>query len=351
MYQTGLLLLAALFSPAVVAAQQPCTTDARQVVNELYRHLLERQAGDASAQWVNLLESGQLDVRDVVRQIAKSPEHTQRFHYTEAGEATPYERSVARLYRHLLGRQPDADGQRSHAELAQQAGSGAVVDRLIDSAEYDQMVGDWGVPGSGGIRYCPPSGRTASQDIVAPVAPPNPQRFRGMDRNNDGAISRSEWRGNRRSFDVRDWNNDGVLTGDEVNEASARIGRDTTVNGTSGQLIRVDATERWTDTGIDVRAGDTLGFDAQGTVRLSDDSNDTAGIGGTSSARRVVSAPLRNQSVGALIARIDSGEALFIGNRRSLQAPANGRLYLGVNDAYLGDNTGNFQVVVTTQGR
>ena len=33
-----------LFTPGVAAAQQPCTTDARRVVDELYRHMLERSA-------------------------------------------------------------------------------------------------------------------------------------------------------------------------------------------------------------------------------------------------------------------------------------------------------------------
>ena len=41
-------------------------------------------------------------------------------------------------------------------------------------------------------------------------------RFRGMDRDNNGIITRSEWRGNTRSFRNQDWNNDGVLSGREV---------------------------------------------------------------------------------------------------------------------------------------
>jgi Ca2+-binding EF-hand superfamily protein len=41
-------------------------------------------------------------------------------------------------------------------------------------------------------------------------------RFAGMDRNGDGVITRSEWRGNDRSFRNHDWNGDGVLSGAEV---------------------------------------------------------------------------------------------------------------------------------------
>jgi hypothetical protein len=225
MYRAAILFLVLTCSPGLAMAQQPCTPDARQVVNELYRHMLERQADPGSAQWVQELESGRMTVRDVVRAIANSPEHMQRFGQAEAGEGTTYERSVARLYRHILGRQPDAVGQRAHAELMQRNGADAVIDRIVNSGEYDQQFGDWGVPGSGGLRYCAPGSRAASQSAPAPVVPVNQRRFRGMDANNDGVISRTEWRGSRQSFEVHDWNNDDVLTGDEINEASARRGR------------------------------------------------------------------------------------------------------------------------------
>ena len=44
-------------------------------------------------------------------------------------------------------------------------------------------------------------------------------RFNGLDRDGDGVITRSEWRGNDRSFQNHDWNRDGVLSGDEVRSA------------------------------------------------------------------------------------------------------------------------------------
>ena len=47
-------------------------------------------------------------------------------------------------------------------------------------------------------------------------------RFRGMDANNDGIITRSEWRGNDRSFRNQDWNGDGILSGDEVQTGARR---------------------------------------------------------------------------------------------------------------------------------
>lgn len=47
-------------------------------------------------------------------------------------------------------------------------------------------------------------------------------RFRGMDRNGDGMISRSEFSGNDQAFRNHDWNGDGVLSGREVKPGESR---------------------------------------------------------------------------------------------------------------------------------
>ena len=117
---------------------------------------------------------------------------------------------MANLYRHHLGRQPDAGGLQGYTRTAVNNGFDAVVNSILNSAEYNQNYGDWGVPGSGGIRYC--GGGGAAQSSTAR----RDMRFTGMDANRDGVISRQEWRGNNNSFRVRDWNSDGVLSGDEV---------------------------------------------------------------------------------------------------------------------------------------
>jgi hypothetical protein len=55
MYRAAAILTCALLFSSSVAAQQPCTTDAQQVVDELYRHMLERQPDAASSNWVRQL--------------------------------------------------------------------------------------------------------------------------------------------------------------------------------------------------------------------------------------------------------------------------------------------------------
>jgi Ca2+-binding EF-hand superfamily protein len=50
-------------------------------------------------------------------------------------------------------------------------------------------------------------------------------RFQGMDRDNNGRITRDEWNGSDQSFRVHDWNEDGVLSGDEVRPGGRRTPR------------------------------------------------------------------------------------------------------------------------------
>ena len=349
MYRLAVFVFVLVF-PSVAAAQQPCTTDGRQVVNELYRHMLERQADAGSAHWVQQLESGRMTVRDVVRSIATSPEYAERFFYAESGENTPYERSVGRLYRHLLGRQPDPDGLRVFARAAQQSGPEVVIDRIVNSNEYRQQFGDWGVPGSGGLRYCAPNSAVGRRQTGQSGTGTEAWRFRELDQNGDSVITRNEWRaanGTMPSFNRLDVNNDNRLTRGEFRGQVFDEGDATAP--TAGEEIVVYPQERWTDTSLRVRAGDLMYFDTTGTVRLSSERGDLATAAGARSGRRAADSLLSNQPAGALIGRIDNGEPFFIGNRRTVRAPSGGRLYLGVNDDYLEDNSGEFRVMVGVQ--
>ncbi|MEO7156069.1 MAG: hypothetical protein ABI039_00825, partial [Vicinamibacterales bacterium] len=111
-------------------------------------------------------------------------------------------------------------------------------------------------------------------------------------------------------------------------------------------VVSVTGNTEWVDTGIDVRAGDVLTIRADGSVRLSENGNDTATPGGAS--RRAANASMPNHPAGALIARVGTGAPIFIGDGRGIsKLTSGGRLYLGVNDDHWADNSGAFRATVT----
>jgi Ca2+-binding EF-hand superfamily protein len=54
--------------------------------------------------------------------------------------------------------------------------------------------------------------------LVTDAAAQNAARYRSWDLNNDGVLTRSEWRGSVQSFRDLDWNGDGILSGNELRD-------------------------------------------------------------------------------------------------------------------------------------
>lgn len=130
-------------------------------------------------------------------------------------------------------------------------------------------------------------------------------------------------------------------------------------SGTSGSSgapegagVAVAGNQQWTPTGMTVRQGEVLNFNATGEVRLSADASDVAAPAGSRSGRYAQNAPLRQNFAGALIARVgNNGEPFPIGNETRVTMPANGQLFLGINDDAVGDNSGGFRVQITRASR
>jgi hypothetical protein len=112
--------------------------------------------------------------------------------------------------------------------------------------------------------------------------------------------------------------------------------------------ISIPANQGWVNTGITVRKGQMINFRVNGEIQLSGDGNDRAMSAGSSTGRHAAGgAPLPGVLAGALIGRVGNGPAFGIGNQASVSMPANGVLFLGINDDTLSDNTGNFSVVLS----
>jgi Ca2+-binding EF-hand superfamily protein len=173
-----------------------------------------------------------------------------------------------------------------------------------------------------------------------------PESFASLDVNRNGVISFNEWHWSRESFNKRDTNGDGAISRAELGSSGNAV-------GTTGQLVVVPARERWTDSGVSARRGDLIVIDASGTVTLSGDGrdqSDAATPAGSKTGRRAQEAPLPQQPAGGLLVRVGEAQPLFLGaNSGTLRAPADGRIYFGVNDDHLGDNNGEFRVNVRVQ--
>jgi len=118
-------------------------------------------------------------------------------------------------------------------------------------------------------------------------------------------------------------------------------------SGMRERQVTVSANVAWNDTGIDVRSGQTVYFQSTGEVRWGKDRRD--GPEGERNSPSNPNRPMGNRSAAALIGKIGggAGDMFFIGNETAaIRIRGNGRLYLGINDDVLTDNSGNFRVVV-----
>jgi hypothetical protein len=114
-----------------------------------------------------------------------------------------------------------------------------------------------------------------------------------------------------------------------------RVHADSTANG-------------WTDSGLMVRKGQRLRITATGRVSLGQGRFSTP-----TGLPRVVDTEklMRNEPTGELIAVVgdDNDDFIAVGASREFYAPRDGRLFLGVNEGNLEDNTGSYDVVVEVE--
>ena len=92
------------------------------------------------------------------------------------------------------------------------------------------------------------------------VVPVGVDDFDLLDYNNNGVVSRGEWRDGVASFNRYDVNRDGVVSRRE--DGASGLG------ASVEDMVVVDARQEWTDTGAYVNAGDVVTFRADGTIQM-----------------------------------------------------------------------------------
>jgi hypothetical protein len=116
--------------------------------------------------------------------------------------------------------------------------------------------------------------------------------------------------------------------------------------GMRERQVMVAANTPWNDSGIEVRAGQTIYVEASGNVTWGAGRRD--GPEGEHSSPSNPSRPMPNRPAAALIGKVGQGnDVFFIGDDSGpIRVRNAGRLYLGVNDDVLNDNRGSFRVIV-----
>ncbi|MCX6238843.1 MAG: hypothetical protein NTY07_14985, partial [Bacteroidia bacterium] len=114
----------------------------------------------------------------------------------------------------------------------------------------------------------------------------------------------------------------------------------------SAQIVKVDGKKIWTDAGVDVVKGQQISLTASGRVYA----NNTVQCGPEGITNRPdwnTYCVVNGKPVAGLIMKIGNGNPFFAGNSYTFSAPQNGRIFLGVNDKDVGNNKGEFIVILS----
>jgi hypothetical protein len=119
----------------------------------------------------------------------------------------------------------------------------------------------------------------------------------------------------------------------------------------------------WTDTGLEVKEDQEIYFIAQRQISLQR-GNPMAWCGPDGMDRKTMQQPISDKNIGALIGKVvwlisievdeESGEQIrheiiekfYIGSANQVKMPISGRLFLGINENVVGDNSGEFEVII-----
>jgi hypothetical protein len=144
------------------------------------------------------------------------------------------------------------------------------------------------------------------------------------------------------------WRDPRMLVGGVVAVLLAVLGgialsqRDDGGSETETAQADVDGTQLWTDSGVDVAAGDTISIVAGGEVYHDTNAGLVIGPEGIPNRPELLT-PFPDMNHAALIGRVGAaGPAFYVGRQSTVTADANGRLFLGVNDGGRENNAGYF---------
>ena len=119
----------------------------------------------------------------------------------------------------------------------------------------------------------------------------------------------------------------------------------------------------WIDTGLEVKEDQEIYFNAEKQISLQR-GNPMAWCGPDGMDRKTMQQPISDKNIGALIGKVvwlisievdeETGEQIrheiiekfYIGSANQVRMPISGRLFLGINENVVGDNSGEFEVII-----
>ncbi|BAB77544.1 phycobilisome rod-core linker polypeptide [Anabaena sp. FACHB-709] len=149
--QQGLQLPQIYFSaaerrPKFVMKTGLSATEKNEVIKAAYRQIFERDITRAYSLSISDLESkvknGDISMKEFVRRLAKSPLYQKQFYQPFINS-----RVIELAFRHILGRGPSSREEvQKYFSIISNGGLPALVDALVDSAEYSDYFGEETVP-------------------------------------------------------------------------------------------------------------------------------------------------------------------------------------------------------------
>lgn len=163
------------------------------------------------------------------------------------------------------------------------------------------------------------------------------------------SISFDNEQGQRRDFDLSNIRRLYVSAPGARQLYASQLSQGNPITGTAGQAngaIVLAASQGWADTGRTVRRGQRVTFEVNGEIHFGSGPDQVATAGGKGGDASQPTLPVPQSGVGALIGRINNGAPFPIGAGGTVAMPAAGRLFIGVNDRELSDNSGTYQVTI-----
>ena len=127
--------------------------------------------------------------------------------------------------------------------------------------------------------------------------------------------------------------------------------RSSRAKGSETIVVAVQARQPWTDTTVEVRAGESVTISATGTIQTNLAGAMATPVGSMPDCSVAGPVPLPfvapELPCWSMLGRIGaSGRAFEVGSNKRFKADASGELYLGVNDNFFEDNTGSWRASI-----